>query len=277
MLARLAEFYCRPLTDFRDFHYLATLGDDNALVARLRNGSIVPTKLYERHLQMIGDLKANLQIIDNSRHVAMVNENDGSEVTTAWRLLHALMAPTDGATALLGHTPKNNSAEFSGNASWENFARCRLFMGPAGTDPDAEPIENDPRRVLRRGKSNADGTASLGIVWERGAFRLEHPDVGTYGDHLAREMRRGQACQAFLDALDELTKQQRSTSAGECTKNYAPRAMIKAGLGNGFTQKELEMAMNALFKDGRIKANQFLWRNTDRHAVSGIARCGVTL
>jgi hypothetical protein len=34
--------------------------------------------------------------------------------------------------------------------------------------------------------ANANGTARLDLVWERGAFRLEHPDIGTYGDQLGR-------------------------------------------------------------------------------------------
>ena len=46
---------------------------------------------------------------------------------------------------------------------------ARLFLGPALKPNDnGEPAENDPRRVFRRGKSNANGTANLDIVWDRG-------------------------------------------------------------------------------------------------------------
>ena len=36
----------------------------------------------------------------------------------------------------------------------------------------------------------ANGTASLDILWERGAFRLEHPSFGTYGEQLDRHLDR---------------------------------------------------------------------------------------
>jgi hypothetical protein len=160
-------------------------------------------------------------------------------------------------------------------AAWETIARSRLFLGPAKPDGDGEPVENDPRRVLRRGKSNANSMASLDLVWERGAFRLEHPAFATYGDRLDRELRRGQACQAFLDALDGLTQQRRNVSHSTCGRNYAPKVMKEAGLCDGFTRAEMEAAMNELFKDGRIVASAELWKGADRHPVVGIARSGI--
>lgn len=274
MLAKLAEHLGRDLADFARFHYLPRAGEDNALVGRTAKGAIVTTPLYDLLKELIGDLGDTLLLLDNARHVALINENDGCEVTAAWSLLHGLMRPTGGTTLLLGHTPKNGSAEFAGNAAWENVARSRLFLGPVKAETDGEPVENDPRRVLRRGKSNANGTASLDLVWERGALRLEHPDVVTFGDRLDREMRKGQACQAFLDALDELTKQKRNVSHSSCGRNYAPKVMKEAGLCGGFTKAELETAMNDLFREGRIIAGAELWKGADRHPVVGLARCG---
>ncbi len=108
----------------------------------------------------------------------------------------------------------------------------------------------------------------------RGGFRLKHQETGTYGDHLAREMRRGQACQAFLDALDTLTGQHRGTAHGECARNFAPKVVKAAGLAEGFTAKDLTAAMHDLFRDGRIKANMPLsFRDAYRRAVFGIAQC----
>jgi RecA-family ATPase len=272
MLAGLADYFGRDLAEFESFLYLPHAGEDCALVARTSRGAVVTTPFYDQFQQLIGDTKPTLLFLDNARHVARVNEIDGGEVTAAWTLLHGLMRPTGGTTILAGHTPKNGSAEFAGNAAWENVARCRLYLGPAKADGDAEPVENDPRRVLRRGKSNANGTASLDLVWERGAFRLEHPAVGTFGDHLEREMRRGQARQGFLHALDALTRQRRHTSHSDRAANYAPKVMAEAGLAAGFTRKELAQAMNQLFAEGTIVAQQPLWRGRDRHPVTGLGR-----
>jgi RecA-family ATPase len=270
-LAKIAAHYGRPLRDFGGFSYLARAGMDNTLVARTRNGEVVTTPLYEQVQQAVGDTKATLLPLDNARHVAAINENDGSEVTKAWSLLHGLSRPTGGTTLLLGHTPKAGTAEFAGNAAWENVARARLYLGPAKQDPDADPVENDPRRILRRGKSNADGTASIDLVWEHGAFRLEHPEFATFGDRLDRAMQDRLAGQAFLDALDALTNQGRAVSHKQ-GPNYAPKVMKDAGLVEGFTKEALARGMNLLFRENRIIADQELWRGKDRHRVYGIAR-----
>ena len=283
MLARHAEHFGQPLRDFTGFHYLARVGQENALVARSNKGVIQPTSLYHLYRQMICDLKIDLQIIDNCRHVAFINENDGAEVTAAWSFIHGLMNSTGGTTILIGHTPKNKSSEFAGNAAWENVARVRMFLGPhepvVNKDkardgiPDERVDENDPRRVLSRGKANANGKARLDVVWDYGAFRLEHPETSDYGDKLAREMRQGQACQVFLDALDALTQQQRSTSSATRASNFAPRLMRECSLSKGFSASELTDAMNDLFNQGRIKAEMPLpWKDKAFRTVLGIAR-----
>ena len=249
-----------------------------------RRGQVQATPFYKLLAEKIGDTKPDLLVLDNARHVALINENDNAVVTAAWSLLHRLMVSTatvgsttittTGTTLLLGHIPKNGSAEFAGGASWENVARSRLYLGPLKADADEEPIENDPRRILRRGKANASGTASLEIVLENGGFRLEHPDIATYGDRLARDMRRGQACQAFLDALATLTEQRRHTSHGPSAQNLCPQGHAHRRVRrSGFTKaKELAAAMNTLFKDGRIKASHGAVARPDRHTVDGIAR-----
>lgn len=273
MLAKLARHFCRNLSEFHNFHYHASAGNDNVLVARLNNGRIVPTPFYEQWKQRLGDLKVTLQILDNARHVASIDENDGAQVTAAWSLLHGLGQPIGATTLLLGHIPKSGAAEFSGNAAWENVARVRLFLGPRVVEYGEQPIENDPRRIFRRGKANATGTAALDLVWNEGAFRLENPDVTTYGDQLARDMRKGEACQVFLAALTILTEQRRHTSHSSVAQNFAPKVMREAGLVGDFTRSELTEAMESLFKDGRIKARQELWRGPDRHVVMGIGQC----
>lgn len=188
-LAKIAAHFGRDLGDFAGLHYLARAGPDNTLVARTRTGDVLTTAFYDEVQQVIGDLKPDLLTLDNSSHVAGINENDGSEVTKAWNLLHGLMRPTGGTTILCGRVPENGLSECAGNAAWENVARSRLFLGSAEAEPGGGPVEDDPRRGLRRGRSNADGTASVEIVLDQGAFRLAHPDVAIFGDRVDRGMR----------------------------------------------------------------------------------------
>ena len=213
MLVRIAEQIGKNIAEFKDFDFDARMGDDNALIFCDRRGNINPTPLYEELAQRIGDEKRDLLILDNARHlIAGINENDNAAVTRSWGMLHALMRPTAGTTLLLGHVPKDGRAEFAGGAAWENVARSRLYLGAAAVDQNDEPVENDPRRLLRRGKSNATGTAELKVVLEHGGFRLEHPEAATVGDKLAEEMRARQAMQVIVDGVDALIKRGINTS-----------------------------------------------------------------
>ena len=105
--------------------------------------------------------KATLQILDNTRHVCAINENDGNEVTAAWSLMHGLGRPTGATTLLLGHTPKSGNAEFSGNAAWENVARVRLFLGPVAT----EQGEERSRTIRAASSAGARPTPTVRPAW----------------------------------------------------------------------------------------------------------------
>jgi AAA domain len=170
-LARIAEELGRPLGEFTDFDYVSTYGEDNTLVFSDRRGTIKPTPLYVELAERMADEKRDLLALDNTRHIAGINENDNPAVTTACSLLHGLMRHRGGTTLLLGHTPKNGSSEFAGGAAWENIARARLYLGPVAAEANEEPVENDPRRIFRRGKSNATGTDQMNVIWDRGAGR----------------------------------------------------------------------------------------------------------
>jgi hypothetical protein len=58
------------------------------------------------------------------------------------------------------------------------------------------------RKLSRRKANNASTNAEIELEWRNGLYLPVNPEFMTYGDRLEAEMRRGQAKQAFLDALD---------------------------------------------------------------------------
>ena len=265
--------YGHQRAEYADFAYMGRFADDNLLFVRNKNG-IATTDLYADLCQMVADEKRDLLMFDGVPDIYALNLNDQGEVTWALGKMLAMAKPTKATVMLLGHPNKAGTSEFTGCAAWENKPRARLYLGPAQPKDDEAAALNDPRRRLSRSKANMSAKDALDVIWDEGTFRLEHPGFATYGDKLDREMRKGQACQAFLDALDILTAQQRSTSDGASSRNFAPKVMKSAGLTDGFAEKELRAAMESLFKDNRIKARMPLpFKDAYRRGVFGIARC----
>ena len=98
-------------------------------------------------------------------------------------------------------------------------------------------------------------------------------DDGQAGPSALDRLARAQDAKAvFLAGLDALAGQQRSASHSPHAPNYAPKLIAKAALAHGFSRKELDAAMQELFSEGAILAQQRLWKGPDRKWVSGIAR-----
>ena len=226
-------------------------GDDNVLVARPRNGRIVRPRFYKQWQERLGDLKATLQILDNTRHVAAINENDGVEVTDAWSLLHGLGRPTGATTILLGHTPKSGNAEFSGNAAWENVARVRLFLGPVAP----ELARSRSRTIPAASSAAARPTPTAphaSISCGNGRVPPGAPGIR----HLWRQARPRDAPGPGLPGLPRRARHPDHTAPGVVTWRQPPgitrRRIIKSARPRRcFTVKELtEPPWNALFERG---------------------------
>jgi RecA-family ATPase len=112
----------------------------------------------------------------------------------------------------------------------------------------------------------------VALEWHQGAYRCTDHRFETYGDRLDRECREREIDQAFLAALDKLTEQRRATSASKQASNYAPKIIAANGAANGFSQRDLEKAMNRLFAEGKLLGQVDLWRRANRSWVLGLGR-----
>jgi RecA-family ATPase len=256
-------------------------GDDITLFKASNESDFAPTPMLKELREQIGDLKAKLVILDSATQIAALPEISRPLVTRCLQMLNRLCLEFSTTIQLLGHN--NRQGDYSGSSAWENRVRSRMHL-------KRESIDGGERTIIARPKANyAALEEGIELRWCEGAFQCVDQRCEDYGAQLDRQMREGAAEQAFLNALDQLTKQQRPMSASpKAGGSYAPTMIIKARLNAGpaprgnldevngnsapFSKRELEEAMERLFKAGKIRADQQLWKKPDRHWAVGIAR-----
>jgi RecA-family ATPase len=252
--------------DLADLHLEGAAGLDNMLCG-FPGGAPKIGPLYEPLIAKANELKAGLIILDNRAQMFLGNENDRSQATYSANLAAGIARTIGGCVLLLGHDAKSAESEYSGSTAWDAVTRSRWWLHRVENGKNEEPD-----LVLERRKTNYAPPDSIKLVWRDGVLFASDARHMTQADLLALKMRKGAACQVFLDALDVLTKQQRPVSHSKQARNYAPRFMRSAGLTEGFSVSELEEAMNTLFADQRILANQVVGKRTNRSTITGIAR-----
>ena len=252
--------------DLADLHLEGAAGLDNMLCG-FPGGAPNIGPLYEPLIAKANEVKAGLIILDNRAQMFLGNENDRSQATYSANLAAGIARTIGGCVLLLGHDAKSAESEYSGSTAWDAVTRSRWWLHRVENGKNEEPD-----LVLERRKTNYAPPDSIKLVWRDGVLFASDARHMTQADLLALKMRKGAACQVFLDALDVLTKQQRPVSHSKQARNYAPRFMRSAGLAEGFSVSELEEAMNTLFADQRILANQVVGKRTNRSTITGIAR-----
>jgi RecA-family ATPase len=212
------------------------------------------------------ELGAGLIILDNRAQMILGNENDRMVATYGGNLCGRIGHKAGAAVLLVGHPAKLTGSEYSGSTAWDAVTRSRWLLRRVEAEDENAPAE----LVWTLAKSNyAPPGRSLTLVWANGVLRAAG-DLST--EQLAEaEFHREAAREAFLEGLDRLTAQGRAVSHRPQSRGYyAPKAI--ADLLEGFTWRELEQAMESLFKDGLIVAGAPVGWSSSRHRTYGIAR-----
>ena len=262
---RINQAYGLKFADLADLHLEGAAGLDNMLCG-FPGGAPNIGPLYDPLIAKANEVKAGLIILDNRAQMFLGNENDRAQATYSANLAAGIARTIGGCVLLLGHDAKSAESEYSGSTAWDAVTRSRWWLHRVANGND------EPDLVLERRKTNYAPPDSIKLVWRDGVLFAADERHMTQADLLALKMRKGAACQAFLDALDVLTAQQRPVSHSNQARNYAPRFMRSAGLAEGFSARELEEAMNTLFADQRILANQVIGKRPNRSTITGIAR-----
>jgi RecA-family ATPase len=245
------------------------VGMDNTFVVYPSTGVPSIQPFHERVRKAALIYKPVVIILDPIAQIFGGDENNRFQVTHFVNVMTGLAREFNCAVLMPGHPAKSEDSEYSGNTAWNATVRSRLLLQRRKGSDDGELL-------LSRVKSNYAQPDSLSLRWVNGVLRPTAEQFMSYGDRLDVQMRMGAAKQAFLDALDRLTGNGRNVSDSTRAGNYAPKVMIEAGFVDGFTKGELATAMNGLFAEFAIKANEPFGRGPDRHKLKGIAKAQVT-
>lgn len=256
----------RGMEDLGRLHLQGRVGLDNALAHYPANAPPNPLPLHGLVRELAAELRPVLIILDNIATIFAGDENNRFQVTHFVNLAGGLAREFGCGVLLLGHPAKADGSEYSGSTGWNAAVRSRLLLQHGEGE--------DGGLSLGRVKSNYAPRESLALRWVDGVLRPKAPEHMTYGDRLDAEMRAGAARQAFLDALDGLTRQGRNVSHSDRATNYAPKVMLDAGMAEGFGRGELAAAMNDLLNSGVLIANSVVGRGANRHPMHGLARAG---
>jgi RecA-family ATPase len=261
---RINEWFACRMEDLEHLHLQGRAGIENTLAVYPATGTPLVAPFHELIRAKAAELRPVLIILDPIAQLYGGCENDRFQVSHFVNLVGGLAREFNCAVLLLGHPAKAEGSEYSGSTAWNASVRSRLLLQRKEGETD--------ELLLSRVKSNYAKPGNMALRWANGVLRPTAEQFMSYGEKLDEQMRMGAAKQAFLNALDQLTEQGRNVSDSTRASNYAPKVMIEAGFVDDFTKAELAAAMNGLFAEFAIKANEPVGRGADRHRVSGIAR-----
>ena len=243
-------------------HLIPRLGLPNTL-AISRAGDLEMTPTFEALRQRIVEHKPKVAAIDNLIQVYGAEQANANHIAGFVNALGGLAREADGAVLLLGHPGKAEGNEYAGPYAWDASVRSRMFLSEA---------KGGIRKLCRKKANFASKDEVIELEWRNGLYLPTDADLMSYSDRLAADLRRGQACQEFLDALDRTAKQGVNLSDSKRAPNYAPRVMVNRNYANGFTVLEMERAMFELLDGGRIVANEPVGQSKSRHPRYGLVR-----
>ncbi len=203
--------------------------------------------LVERH-------GAGLLVVDTLGDVFAGNENARRHVREFLAGLNRLAAANNCAVIVVAHPSKSavaTGAGFSGSTAWLGGVRALLSLERpasdgygAGCGPDA--------RVLKLLKSNySPAGLEIGLRYAGGMFAPSDAPGAGFLDRVARD---GQAEQAFVEAMNELSRQGREVSPSKSSA-WAPRVVSEVLKAKGQTWgvKPLAAALERLMTADRVE------------------------
>ena len=242
--------------DLEPVRYASRSGEDNLLMTFDASGIGHTTPLFDDVIAVCLDHGARLAIIDTAADTFGGNENIRPQVRQfVGACLGKLAQTIAGAVVLLVHPSRAGLATGEGDGgstAWNASVRSRLYL--SRVKPEAEGEADDDRRTLSRRKANYSAIGDdVPLVWRDGYFV---PERGPVGGVLASIANRN-AENLFLELLDELSGQGRNATAAVNSPSYAPKIMKASTKAKALKVRDLSLAMERLFADGRIRVAQY--------------------
>ena len=237
-----------PLGDLGDMQWISGVGQDNALATFTPDCRMHETPLYADLSAAAIKLGVRLVVLDTAADVFAGNENDRHQVRMFLGLLSRLAMRIQGAVLLNAHPSRTGLSTGNldgGSTAWSNTVRSRWSLARQQGD---EEQPDTAERVLTRRKANY---ASIGDIiklrWVNGIYVPVTPEGG-----IAGAVHRAAAEMVFLELLGRAEAQGQRVSDSPKAGNYAAKRFAQRPDSHGYTAKDFERAMGALFASRQI-------------------------
>lgn len=242
--------------DLEDMRWSCPVGDDNTLVRFEADGMPVFTERFDDFRKQAMDFGAGLVVLDVAADLFGGNENIRQQVTAFLKTGLGSLARDLNAAVLLNAHPSRagiSSGDLDGGSTgWNGAARSRwALVTPKGEE--GEPVDMDAR-LLKKMKANYSTRGDeLKLRYVEGVL---HRD-GQVMSGMMAGMDKMKAQQVFLDLLAKMEPAGLHVSASRNAGNYAPREFGRRPDRQGFTKRDFEFAMSALFTEGRLRVEGY--------------------
>ncbi|HTU54975.1 MAG TPA: AAA family ATPase [Acetobacteraceae bacterium] len=245
--------------------WISGVGADNTLVSFDGTGRMLVAGLLselEREAKSIG---ARLIVLDTAADLFGGNENDRQQVRRFIGLLNGLALRLEAAVLLNCHPSRQGIATGSldgASTAWSNSVRSRWSLSRPNGDEEGRP-ETDERELTRRKANYAGSGETIRLRWINGALVPLTREGGVVGSIMRA------ACEeVFLALLDRCTSQGVHVMDSRNSGNYAPRIFAARPDRDGYTAKDFEKAMQALFGARRIRVVEYTVKSRPRRRIA---------
>jgi len=245
---QISSYLGQPLSALTERFYLYSYASEDMTLASPIFGALTPTALLGELRAQVGDLRAEVVVLDNIARIFGGSENDRHAVTTFMAWLQGACSPA--ALLLLGHPAKSQGSEYSGSTAWEGAVRARLYLcdRPPDQEPDEDAPIDDRTRFLARRKANYSPLDIRRLTLQDGVFIPEAIEPGRIaspsGEFLKDIVRR---------AVTTLAGRDIHGVAATGSPNYLPRLAKQYALLDNSTPSAFASAMRQMILAEELK------------------------
>jgi RecA-family ATPase len=258
-MSDILRYYDVRFTDVRDDLHVSSLLDVDPVLGapNRRTGRIEPTLMYDRLLEMAGDVKPVMISIASSANVFAGNKLDRAQVQQFVSLLTRVARTSGGGLILISHPSLaglSSGSGLSGSTQWHNAVRARLYIkSTKNEDEDADAEPRTDKRTIEFMKNNyGPVSSSVTVRYRDGVF------VPLSGGEANAAERLDRAKVVFLTILARynLAGVRVNTKSGH---SYAPAAFAAEveARRERLTKDVLRQAMMALLVERKIEVKEY--------------------
>lgn len=233
-------------------HIVSRYGCENALMVEI-HGAPAGTSLLKDLREQVNDLRIDVLCLDNAAHVALIDHDNRTHVTTFINALNGLVTGRPFAAVVVAHPGKAMGSEYSGSVAWENAVRMRWYLGSRLPDQRPDEGEEDDAarskvRYLAKRKANYTAADYVRLNMEHGLLVPDCTPEAIGGIVAGLDERRAE--QVCLDGFHALRNMGLLPTDAKTAQDYLPKQIVAKRLSSGYTTSDLVKAMNRLMSAG---------------------------